>query len=76
MLLLQGLAPLLAVAVPPTSSCSTDPAAPLEAQCGGNGQCTSDGVCACHRPWTGTTCERLDFLPAAARSACLSGLGG
>ena len=51
-------------------ACSADPGAPLEAQCGGNGNCTAAGVCACRKPWTGPTCELLDFLPAAASTAC------
>ena len=59
----------LAVVAQPSASCSDEPAAPLEAQCGGNGQCTN-GACVCRRPWTGPTCELLDFLPAAASTAC------
>lgn len=79
LMLIAGLAQPVEAAAPaaepllsqPTTACSADPSAPLQSQCGGNGHCTkSTGVCECRRPWTGPTCELLDFLPAAASTVC------
>ena len=70
LLLLAALAPAAAQPQPAPPPCSADPAAPLEKQCGGNGACSSAGADACNKPWTGPSCELLDFLPAAASTAC------
>jgi hypothetical protein len=53
-----------------TANCSTAAGAPLEMLCGGNGHCAAGGTCECVKPWTGPTCELLDFLPAPANTSC------
>ena len=59
---------LLAAAPAAAAGCSAAADAPLEQRCGGNGHCDSSGQCACTRPWTGPSCEQLDFLPSPVTS--------
>ena len=37
-------------------------------ECGGNGQCSLDGICTCHRGWTGRSCNE-----ATCREPCHNG---